>query len=82
MLSFARTDHAMELHAAALHTLLETDPATKAQVVTALSAACKAGSVRLDTGKALAAPASIPGRPIRPDLVPPLQVGRRSMATP
>jgi uncharacterized ferritin-like protein (DUF455 family) len=79
---FARTDSTMELRAAALHALLETDPATKAQAVAALTAACKAGSVRIDTGIALAAPAGIPGRPSRPELVPPLQVGRRSMATP
>ncbi|WP_184235982.1 ferritin-like domain-containing protein [Massilia timonae] len=72
----------MELRAAALHALLETDPATKAQAVAALSAACKAGTVRIDTATALAAPAGIPGRPARPELVPPLQVGRRSMATP
>jgi len=82
MRSFARLVTIMELRAAALHALLETDPATKAQAVAALTAACKGGAVRIDTGTALVAPAGIPGRPVRPELVPPLQVGRRSMATP
>lgn len=82
MPSFASTDHTMELRAAALHALLETDPATKAQAVAVLAAAAKAGSVRIDPDAAMVAPAGIPGRPLRPELVPPLQVGRRSMATP
>ena len=82
MSSFAQPDHTMELRAAALHALLETDPATKAQAVAALAAAAKSGGVRIDTDAAMEAPSGIPGRPARPELVPPLQVGRRSMATP
>ena len=72
----------MELRAAALHALLDADPAAKARAVAALSAACKAGQVAIDTQAVMTAPPGIPGRPARPELVPPLQVGRRSMGTP
>lgn len=82
MRTFASSDHTMELRAAALHALLEPDPAIKAQAVAALAAACRADSVRIDAAAAIETPAGIPGRPARPELVPPLQVGRRSMGTP
>jgi uncharacterized ferritin-like protein (DUF455 family) len=77
-----RTDFIMELRAGALQALLETDPATKAGTVFALATACRAGRTRVDADAAIAEPDAIPGRPAKPELVPPLQVGRRSMGTP
>ncbi len=70
-----------ELRACALHSLLETDPAVKTAGVAALVAAHRAGDWRVDLAAKLTAPEGIPGRPARPELVPPRQVGRRSMAT-
>jgi len=72
----------MELRAAALDALLESDPATKARAVAALRKASDEGTVTIDAGAVIDEPAAIPGRPARPELVPPLQVGRRSMGTP
>ena len=57
------------------------DPAVKADKVAAMAAAWEAGALALDPGAAIEADASIPGRPARPELVPPRRVGRRSMAT-
>ena len=57
------------------------DPAVKADKVAAMAAAWEAGALALDPGAAIEADAAIPGRPARPELVPPRQVGRRSMAT-
>ncbi|MFN3790180.1 ferritin-like domain-containing protein [Massilia sp.] len=71
----------LELRACALQFLLETDPAAKCAGVAAMCAAQRAGDWRVDIDAALAAPAGIPGRPARPELVPPRLVGRRSMAT-
>ncbi|SFV11683.1 ferritin-like domain-containing protein [Pseudoduganella namucuonensis] len=70
-----------ELRARALQCLLERDPAAKAAAVAAMAAADLAGERTLDADAALATPPGIPGRPERPELVPPLKVGRRSMAT-
>ena len=73
-----------ELRACALQSLLETDPAAKTAGVAAMAAMCAAhhgGDWRVDVEAVLAAPAGIPGRPARPELVPPRLVGRRSMAT-
>jgi uncharacterized ferritin-like protein (DUF455 family) len=51
--------------------------------VAALAAAAAAGACTLDTAAILHADdAVVPGRPARPELVPPRLVGRRSMATP
>jgi len=72
----------MEIRTGALHALLESDPAAKTAAIVALVAACRAGSVRIDLDAAIDEPPAIPGRPAKPDLVPPLQVGRRSMGTP
>ena len=74
-------DFSPELRAHALHCLVETDPRAKTAGVAALAAAHGAGTLTVDTGAVLAEPASIPGRPARPELVPPRLVGRRSMAT-
>ena len=71
----------LELRACALQSLLETDPAAKSAGVAAMSAAYWLGEWRVDADAALDAPAGIPGRPARPELVPPRLVGRRSMAT-
>jgi uncharacterized ferritin-like protein (DUF455 family) len=72
---------AHELRAHALQSLLETDPASKCAGVAAMLDAWRAGSLPLDSAAVLAEPAAIPGRPARPQLVPPRLVGRRSMAT-
>ncbi|BDT59401.1 hypothetical protein MasN3_28950 [Massilia varians] len=71
----------LELRASALHSLLETDPAAKTAGVAAMVAAHRRGDWRVDVDAGLDAPAGIPGRPARPELVPPRLVGRRSMAT-
>lgn len=70
-----------ELRARALECLVETDPAAKTAGVAALAAASASGAVRLDSAAVLQPGAAIPGRPPRPELVPPRLVGRRSMAT-
>jgi uncharacterized ferritin-like protein (DUF455 family) len=61
--------------------LVETDPAAKTQGVAAMAQACLDGDWRLDTSAVIQSAAAIPGRPARPELVPPRLVGRRSMAT-
>ncbi|MGN6701888.1 MAG: ferritin-like domain-containing protein [Burkholderiaceae bacterium] len=70
-----------ELRAAALACLLETDPARKAAMVAALREGRESGRLALRSEDALTSAAPVPGRPARPELVPPLQVGRRSMRT-
>jgi len=72
---------AQELRAAALRCLLETDPHAKTPGVAALAQAFADGAVALDSTAALADNDAIPGRPERPELVPPRLVGRRSMAS-
>jgi len=72
-------DH--ELRAAALRCLLETDPAAKTAGVAALVELARAGMLAVDANAVFEEPAAIPGRPARPELVPPRLVGRRSMAT-
>ncbi len=67
-----------ELRACALACLLEVDPATKVAMVAAMAAA----DLALDAKAPLAPSAPVPGRPARPELVPPRLVGRRSMITP
>lgn len=66
---------------AALYWLGETDPARKAAGVTALQEAWKGGTLTLDAEASLPAQGDIPGRPARPQLVPPLAVKHRSMGT-
>lgn len=70
-----------ELRAYALHCLLEPDPAVKAESVAAMAQAWRDGALTIDSDAVLQESASIPGRPQRPELVPPRLVGRRSMAT-
>lgn len=71
----------IELRERALACLLECDPAAKVRMVAGLALDHANGNWTVDAGAIMAAPAGIPGRPSKPDLVPPLQVGRRSMAT-
>ncbi len=70
-----------ELRAAALQCLIQTDPAAKAAGVGAIAQASQEGLLQADPAAGLAEIAGIPGRPARPELVPPRQVGRRAMNT-
>ena len=70
-----------ELRAYALQCLLEADPTKKVAAVSAMAAASAAGVCQPDPAAILHATAAIPGRPQKPDLVPPREVGRRSMNT-
>ncbi|MEN3278733.1 MAG: hypothetical protein V7631_4523 [Massilia sp.] len=72
---------ALELRTCALQCLLHTDPTMKAECVAALVEAHRSGDWAVDPGAELQADGAIPGRPARPELVPPRLVGRRSMAT-
>ncbi len=69
--------------AAALHCLCEADPATKADQTRALHAAWLAGGdvPAFAPAGIPADPTRIPGRPERPPMVPPREVGRRPMHT-
>jgi len=70
-----------ELRAQALACLLECDPPTKMTRIAAMEIAFHAGGWHVDGNGAFDVVGTIPGRPIRPELVPPRQVGKRSMAT-
>ncbi|MDB5729597.1 MAG: ferritin-like protein [Noviherbaspirillum sp.] len=70
-----------ELRRAALECLAETDAETKANAVIELSHAWEAGRIQLSAEASLIADVTIPGRPPRPELVPPLSVKHRSMRT-
>jgi uncharacterized ferritin-like protein (DUF455 family) len=72
----------LELRAGALNLLLDTDPRSKCEGVALLARAHAAGECALDATAAFEPAGAIPGRPSRPELVPPRLVGRRSMATP
>jgi uncharacterized ferritin-like protein (DUF455 family) len=72
----------LELRAGALIHLLETDPRSKCEGVAALAQACADGALAVDPGATFDPAGAIPGRPDKPELVPPRLVGRRSMATP
>src|SRR5471032_2564035 len=66
-----------ELRACALACLVEADPASKVAMVAAMAKA----ELRLDPTASLEPQGPVPGRPERPELVPPRLVGRRSMVT-
>jgi uncharacterized ferritin-like protein (DUF455 family) len=70
-----------ELRASALRCLLETDPGAKTAQVAAMAAGFSAGGWEIDSGAVLHVAGTIPGRPPRPELVPPRLLGRRSMVT-
>ncbi|MBR7778941.1 ferritin-like domain-containing protein [Undibacterium rugosum] len=67
---------APELRQLALQVLLQTDPEEKCRLALAI-----ADDVTLNGQAELSEPDGIPGRPVRPELVPPGQVGRRAMHT-
>jgi len=71
----------IELREQALACLLECDPAAKLGMVFEMAQQHRAGNWTVDSTADMVQPPGIPGRPVKPDLVPPLQVGRRSMAT-
>jgi uncharacterized ferritin-like protein (DUF455 family) len=66
----------MELRAAALSALLANDTGVKCAILRAI-----ADDAPIDTQQQFAIPDGIPGRPAKPELIPPGQVGRRSMQT-
>jgi uncharacterized ferritin-like protein (DUF455 family) len=70
----------------ALAALRERDPAAKADAVQALQALATDSTAhavpRWDAARRIAAPAGLPGRPARPELVEPRLLQRRSMSTP
>lgn len=70
-----------ELRRAALDCLAITAPPAKVQGVQNLAAAWNNGSVEVDLSATLTASQPIPGRPARPELVPPRTVKARSMRT-
>ncbi len=70
-----------DLRQLALQWLHECDPQRKAEGVRQLHSDWLQGSVALDCFAALYSEQPVPGRPLRPDLVSPLQVGRRAMNT-
>ncbi len=65
----------------ALLWLIEPTPAIKAEGVKRLRESWQKGVLQLDVQAALTTTIEIPGRPERPDLVPPLGVKRRAMNT-
>ena len=70
----------MELRQRAREALGISDPMAKADAARALFAACQAGAP-LDAGQALAEIPGLPGRPLRPCLVDPAALPRRSPFT-
>jgi len=70
-----------ELRASALQCLVTQDPENKVNSVAALYEALQKGHTTIATDCELRAERPIPGRPERPELVPPLAVERRSMST-
>ncbi|MEQ1629092.1 MAG: ferritin-like domain-containing protein [Gallionella sp.] len=71
-----------ELRAAALSWLIERDAASKAAGVRDMASKWTSGGMSLDSHAELLAPATIPGRPARPELVLPKDLKHRSMITP
>jgi uncharacterized ferritin-like protein (DUF455 family) len=71
-----------DLRRTALYWLQIEDPHAKASGVKALSLHWAAGEIGLDQQIVLVPGRAIPGRPLRPELVPPLAVKHRSMRTP
>lgn len=70
-----------ELRAQALHLLSVCDPLAKSDGVRSLEESWGAGRMPLDADAHLTACCPIPGRPERPELVPPLSVEHCSMRT-
>ena len=76
------TSSPAELRLAALFWLAESDPARKAEGVRLLARAWLSDEIGLDAAAPLAARQTIPGHPVKPELVAPRLVKRRSMITP
>jgi uncharacterized ferritin-like protein (DUF455 family) len=76
------TLEAIDLREAAINWLVNTSPVRKAAGVKGLNTAWLSGEVVLDAIAVLPEPLDIPGRPEKPLLVSPLEVGKRSMRTP
>lgn len=72
----------MELFSTCLKALSEPDAVRKCQLADALYQAWLSGDVTVDGNNALILTICDPGRPSRPELVPPLEVPRRKMTTP
>lgn len=70
-----------DLRLLALHWLCEPQPQIKAEGVKKLREAWLQGALTLDLQASLCAAPGLPGRPARPELVPPLGVQRRAMHT-
>lgn len=71
-----------ELRSAALRWLCASDAGDKARGVAGMAKAHERGMLPVDSTLSLAPTQPIPGRPARPELVPPLAVKHRSMGTP
>ncbi len=69
----------VELRQAALQWLAESDAAAKAAGVTALAQAWRDGGIALDIEVDLSPGHPIPGRPAKPELVPPHAVRKRAL---
>lgn len=72
-------DSVCELRSRALALLCEPDAAHKVEQTRALHAQWLAGDIPLDVSVGLQPHAALPGRPERPLLVPPREVGKRAM---
>ncbi|MFZ6801313.1 ferritin-like domain-containing protein [Undibacterium sp. Di24W] len=70
-----------DLRSSALDCLIQADARSKATDVQALRQAYLAQQLTLNARTQLTAPVEIPGRPLKPELVPPLGVKRRAMNT-
>lgn len=70
-----------ELRQQALSCLIEADPRTKAAQTEELRERYLSGGLTVQVDAGLSAPEGVPGRPERPELVPPLAVKRRAMNT-
>ena len=81
ILGFRVNNHQAELRQAALFWLCEPDAAGKAAGVQQLAADWLSGTLQLDHCAKLTATKLIPGVPVKPDLVAPRLVKRRSMIT-
>ena len=69
------------LHERAWRALMTADPAEKCAAVTALAEDFAAGRARVVVDEDLLAPCLVPGRPERPELVPPRETVRRGVGT-
>ncbi|MEM5385364.1 ferritin-like domain-containing protein [Paraburkholderia phymatum] len=77
-----RSDAPICARTEALAVLGERVPATKAAAAQALYARVQDGTASVSPGRVLDEPAGLPGRPVRPELVEPRRLGRRSMQSP